>query len=199
MTDRDAYAVLQVAADADDAAVSAAYRAQARRFHPDLVGPAGTRRMVVINAAWDAVRTPDRRAAYDRGRRAEGRMEPDAGPAEGRATGDAAPRDAAPRDAASYWQRPGADGTGSAGRPPGRPSGSVLAFGRHIGWSLGEVARVDPGYQEWLEDRPDGSRYRAEIDDLLKRVGRRRSTDAAVPATRRRFGGPGRTRSGTSR
>ena len=195
MTERDAYAVLQVAADADDAVVSAAYRALARRFHPDLVGPAGTRRMVVINAAWDALRTPDRRAAYDRGRRAEGRVDPPAG-----GTTDARPTDdAAPRDAASYWRRPGADGTGSAGRPPGRPSGSVLAFGRHIGWSLGEVARVDPGYLEWLEDRPEGSSYRAEIDDLLKRVGRRRSTDPDIPATRRRFGGAGRTRHGTSR
>ena len=38
------------------------------------------------------------------------------------------------------------DGTGGAGRPPGRPSGSVLTFGRHLGWSIGEIARVDPGY-----------------------------------------------------
>ena len=94
---------------------------------------------------------------------------------------------------------PGADGTGSAGRPPGRPSGSVLAFGRHIGWSLGEVARVDPGYLEWLEDRREGSPYRAEIDDLLKLLGRRRSTDPDVPATHRQFGRAGRTRTRTSR
>ena len=195
MTERDAYAVLQVAADADDAAVSAAYRALARRFHPDLVGSAGTRRMVVINAAWDALRTPERRAAYDRGRRADGRVDQAAAGTNGAHPTD----DAAPRDAASYWQRPGADGTGSAGRPPGRPSGSVLAFGRHIGWSLGEVARVDPGYLEWLEDRREGSPYRAEIDELLKLLGRRRSTDPDVPATHRRFGRAGWTRTRTSR
>ena len=34
-----------------------------------------------------------------------------------------------------------ADGLGAAGPPPGRPSGSVLNFGRYSGWSLGEIAR----------------------------------------------------------
>jgi hypothetical protein len=53
---------------------------------------------------------------------------------------------------------PPRDGTGGAGRPPGRPSGSVLDFGRHIGWSLGEVARFDPGYLVWLAERPRVSR-----------------------------------------
>ena len=48
------------------------------------------------------------------------------------------------------------DGTGGAGPPPGRPSGSVLDFGRHIGWSIGEIARFDPGYLEWLEAPPRG-------------------------------------------
>jgi hypothetical protein len=72
------------------------------------------------------------------------------------------------------------DGTGGAGPPPGRPAGSVLGFGRHIGWSLGEIARVDPGYLEWLSARPEGQPYVAEIDALLRRTGFR--TD---PAERR--------------
>jgi hypothetical protein len=35
-----------------------------------------------------------------------------------------------------------AEGFGAAGPPPGRPSGTVLNFGRYAGWSLGEVART---------------------------------------------------------
>ena len=69
------------------------------------------------------------------------------------------------------------DGTGGAGAPPGRPSGSVLDFGRHIGWSLGEVARVDPGYLVWLAERPEGEPYRGEIDALLAKIGFRRNTE----------------------
>ncbi|HSL76868.1 MAG TPA: DnaJ domain-containing protein [Candidatus Limnocylindrales bacterium] len=69
------------------------------------------------------------------------------------------------------------DGTGGAGRPPGRPSGSVLDFGRHIGWSLGEIARVDPGYLVWLAERPEGEPYRAEIDALLARNGFHRNVE----------------------
>ena len=80
------------------------------------------------------------------------------------------PRSAAPSSTSSWRPRPAAvrpddvgrartsgltrtaerDGTGGAGPAPGRPSGSVLDFGRHIGWSIGEIARVDPGYLEWL-------------------------------------------------
>ncbi len=43
----------------------------------------------------------------------------------------------------------------------------MLPFGRHIGWSLGEIARVDAGYLAWLRERPEGTPYRAEIDQLL--------------------------------
>jgi len=76
------------------------------------------------------------------------------------------------------YQRPAErDGTGGAGRPPGRPSGSVVPFGRHIGWSLGEIARVDPGYLVWLEDRPEGRPYLEEIDRILRRSGFRHESE----------------------
>ena len=78
------------------------------------------------------------------------------------------------------WHPRTLPGTGAAGLPPGRPSGSVLAFGRHLGWSLGEIARVDPGYLLWLESRPEGQPYGAELDAILRRLGIRR-TDP-VPA-----------------
>jgi len=70
------------------------------------------------------------------------------------------------------------DGLGAAGPPPGRPSGSVLNFGRYSGWSLGEIARSDLEYVEWLDRMPIGRSYREEIDAILRASGRRRSADA---------------------
>ena len=71
-----------------------------------------------------------------------------------------------------------ADGTGAAGPPPGNASGSVLTFGRYAGWSLGEIARGDLEYVEWLDRMPIGRPYRDEIDAILRGAGRRRSAPA---------------------
>jgi curved DNA-binding protein CbpA len=68
-----------------------------------------------------------------------------------------------------------AQGHGAAGPPPGRPSGTVLNFGRYAGWSLGEVARHDLEYIEWLDRAPIGRNYRQEIDEILRSTGRRKS------------------------
>jgi len=65
----------------------------------------------------------------------------------------------------------------AAGPPPGRPSGSVLNFGRYAGWSLGEIGRKDIDYIEWLDRTPIGRQYREEIDAILRAAGRRRSAD----------------------
>jgi curved DNA-binding protein CbpA len=70
-----------------------------------------------------------------------------------------------------------ADGFGAAGPPPGRPSGTVLNFGRYAGWSLGEIARMDLEYIEWLDRAPIGRNYRQEIDEILRLSGRRKSAD----------------------
>ena len=77
------------------------------------------------------------------------------------------------------------DGTGAAGEPPGRPSGTVLPFGRHVGWSIGEIARVDPGYLLWLAERPEGGRYRDEINRLLASMGMRTARPDPTPPWRR--------------
>ena len=66
-----------------------------------------------------------------------------------------------------------AAGTGSAGPPPGSPSGSRITFGRYDGWTIGEIARTDPEYLEWLDRMPIGRTYQAEIDTLLRKQGRR--------------------------
>ncbi|MEA2631848.1 MAG: hypothetical protein QOE66_2067 [Chloroflexota bacterium] len=70
-----------------------------------------------------------------------------------------------------------AEGFGAAGPPPGRPSGTVLNFGRYAGWSLGEVARSDLEYVEWLDRAPIGRNYRQEIDEILRLSGRRKSAN----------------------
>jgi DnaJ-class molecular chaperone len=151
----DAYAILGVDRNADDESIARAHRRLARRHHPDLAGESATRRMMHINAAFEAIRNAPARAEYD-----------------------AARKPPLPRD-----------GTGGAGPPPGRPSGSVLDFGRHIGWSLGEIARVDPGYLVWLADRAEGETYRDEIDDILIGMGvPRRRAYATADATWSRFG-----------
>ena len=68
-----------------------------------------------------------------------------------------------------------ADGEGAAGPPPGNPSGTILNFGRYAGWSLGEIARRDLEYLEWLDRMAIGRAYRDEIDTILRKAGRRRS------------------------
>ena len=64
--DRDAYKVLQIQPDAHQAVVKAAYRALAALYHPDRDGSeVSLRRMVALNAAYEAIRTPERRQVYD--------------------------------------------------------------------------------------------------------------------------------------
>src|SRR6185503_6920786 len=103
----DPYKVLQVDSEAEDEVIQAAYRRLAQKYHPDVAsGPDAAARMAAINAAWEVLRDPTRRAAHDRSRRraarnaeraaAEGRRPPGTAPAPAgaghdRATG-AAPR-----------------------------------------------------------------------------------------------------------
>ena len=176
-----AYTVLGVRHDADDADIAAAYRSLARVYHPDVAGESGNARMSRINAAWDRLRDPRRRDAYDRelgifpGRRAPRQTPLRRGPRE---SSQASTGQAASHPAGSRRRR---DGTGGAGAPPGRPSGSVLEFGRHLGWSIGEIARVDPGYLEWLEVHREGAPYVDEIDEMLVRVGYRETPRRPKP------------------
>jgi hypothetical protein len=79
------------------------------------------------------------------------------------------------------------DGLGAAGPPPGGPSGTGLGFGRYAGWSLGEIARRDLDYIEWLDRMPIGRPYRDELDALLRRAGRRRSAPAEANERRGLF------------
>ena len=178
----DAYAVLGVDPASDDESIAAAYRHLARRYHPDIAGESATLRMMSINAAWDRLRDARRRAEYDeelreidpvRAAAARRRPRPRAKSRDEETSGlgTSAPVEPVARPATR-------DGTGAAGRPPGRPSGSVLDFGRFLGWSMGEISRIDPGYLIWLEDHAEGRRYLEEIDRTLRQVGVRGEAEA---------------------
>jgi curved DNA-binding protein CbpA len=80
-----------------------------------------------------------------------------------------------------------AQGDGAAGPPPGNPSGSMLTFGRYAGWSLGEIARSDLEYLEWLDRMPIGRTYQAEIDSLLRSHRRRATAPTAQEGQRGLF------------
>jgi len=155
---RDHYQVLQVDRRADPDVIRAAYRVLARRYHPDHGGDAQL--MIALNDAWDVLGDPSRRVAYDA--RLGGSAAQSATP-----SGGASPASGA----GTSWSSAGASsdsGTPRAGPPPGNPSGTVLDFGQYQGWSLGEIARHDSGYLEWLQRAPSGRRLRTEIDLLLR-------------------------------
>lgn len=202
----DPYKTLQVDPEAEDEVIGAAYRRLARKYHPDVAaGPEAAARMAAINAAWEVIGDPARRAAFDRDRAAAAGAASatgaGAGAAEARreARAHSAPSgtprepETVSRDWTSGRSSTGggydpsmrtADGQGAAGPPPGRPTGSVLNFGRFAGWSLGEIGRADLEYLEWLDRVPIGRPYRDEIDAILRATGRRRSAEA--DATERR-------------
>jgi curved DNA-binding protein CbpA len=201
----DPYKVLQVDSEADPEVIQAAYRRLAQKYHPDLASDAdAARRMVAINDAWAILRDPEARAALDR-RRALGARKPggaadisrDTEPFRGSGTESSREPESTSADWGSGRSTKGGgydpatmgarEGFGAAGPAPGNPSGTVLPFGRFAGWSLGEVARRDIDYVEWLDRMPIGRPYREEIDALLRQAGRRRSAQPDAPGRRGLF------------
>ena len=160
----DPYEILQVHRKADPEVIRAAYRALARKYHPDFGGEQA--RMVSITEAWAILGDTDRRKAYDaqsvrtQSRRATDRKSAPPAPPNGTADRRGQDREA---------------------------TGSVIDFGRYAGWTVDTLAGHDPEYLEWLARTPIGRRLTAEIDIALSR----RATQAAAlrPAplnTRRR-------------
>jgi len=197
----DPYKILQVDPEAEDEVIQAAYRRLARKYHPDLAETSdAASRMAAINAAWEMLGEPAARRTYDRerdaarsagGHAAEATSQRAAAGPSPTPPRPASPRPAPPAEVVSRDWTAGrssegggfdesmraAEGFGAAGPPPGRPSGSILNFGRYAGWSLGEISRHDIEYIEWLDRAPIGRNYRQEVDDLLRAGGRRRSAD----------------------
>lgn len=135
--ERDAYAVLQVDPRADDFVIRAAYRAIARRWHPDGSAPDADR-MAQVNVAYDRVKTPEARRLYDAERSRLVAVGP--GPSH---TYDAWPNAHPERQSPSPDDR--------------------LDFGRYAGWRIADVARVDPDHLRWLSRHASGVRFREAI------------------------------------
>ena len=154
--------ILGLDGDADWPAIRSAYRAMARRFHPDGSAPDPVR-MAEINRAYEVL---ERRHASDgaspRVPVGPGRVRPPAGSLleriqakEGRsvmADGPARPR------AGSLLQR--VEAATSAGSP-------VIDFGEYAGWRIADVARIDRRYLHWLSRHSSGIRFRAAIAEVL--------------------------------
>ena len=158
-TDADLYKVLNVDSGADAEVIRAAYRALARRDHPDVSShPAASSKMAELNAAFEVLGDAERRAEYDRSRRA----------------------------IAVTTYTPPVDRQPLAARAAARAqSGTVLGFGRYAGWLLADVAREDPNYLEWLARTMIGRGYQEEIDKLLAPT-RPRPLSVSTPARGRR-------------
>jgi DnaJ family protein A protein 2 len=91
----------------------------------------------------------------------------------------ARPRPARPGSGPPPW-------TGAAGPPPGKPSGPVLDFGLFAGWSIGEIARHDPGYLVWLSEHREGRPYLAAIERIIAPMREAARARTGEHATRRR-------------
>lgn len=171
----DLYRVLQVDPSANPLVIQAAYRALAQIFHPDLSGDADE--MKRINAAWEVLGDPRRRKQYDIERAGRHAPVATATPASGvhatppRHHAQAHDPSPTPRPPAASAPRP----EDHAGPPVGPASGSTLKFGRYEGWTVGQVARVDPPFLEWLRRVPLGRQLKPEIDlELQRAAGARR-------------------------
>jgi curved DNA-binding protein CbpA len=128
VSEPDPYKILQVDPEAEDEVIAAAYRRLARKYHPDTaIGAEAAGRMEAINAAWEVLGNPKRRAAHDRHRAVQAAMSRSgaAGARSGTATtGATASGTAAPPSPAHSAARPGStERPGSTARPgsPPRP------------------------------------------------------------------------------
>lgn len=85
----DPYKILQVDPEAEDEVIQAAYRRLAQKYHPDRsTGQAAIDRMVAINAAWETIGDPKRRATFDQARHGTAAQATPPGPQSGRASGE---------------------------------------------------------------------------------------------------------------
>ena len=122
MTDApDPYKVLQVDPEAEDEVIQAAYRRLAQKYHPDRsTGQAAIDRMVAINAAWETIGDPKRRASFDVARSAAAARTPPTGPPEPPRANGGAPSSPAGRspDPAPAGAPPAANPRRAEPRPP---------------------------------------------------------------------------------
>ena len=158
VSDRDAYHVLHVRADAHPLVIQAAYRTLAALYHPDRTDSplASAQRMAELNDAYAKLRNPDSRAAYDAQLPHVARESVVVMPVRARAEAVRARADRA-------------DASPAGGRHEAR-TGGIVDFGRYQGWTIRALARHDPDYLRWLKRHSAGTRFRSEIDSALADV-----------------------------
>ena len=131
--------------------ITAAYRALARRYHPD--GEARDPvRMAALYRAYTLLRDPDARQRYDAKRALTTRT------AVPMTDGAGRPSDGIRRVVPSVGAPPEVDRSNPR---------TTLDFGRYAGWSIAELARHDPDYLRWLSRHSSGIRYRTAIAKVL--------------------------------
>ena len=145
------YRILQILPEADPEVVAAAYRALARKHHPDMEG-GDARLMREINEAWEVLQNATARAAYNE---KHGFIRQNGQPTAAHSS-TAAPPTTSPTSAGPL-----------AARQRSNSTASLIDFGRYEGWRLDDLVRHDRGYVEWLARTPMGMRFRAEIYKLL--------------------------------
>jgi curved DNA-binding protein CbpA len=170
------YRILQVDPAANPLVIQAAYRALAQIFHPDVFGDEDE--MKKINAAWEVLGDPRRRREYDierAGRHPGAVARENASGVNGRASSTEGARPSPTRaaspvrqEAAAAASNPPSRTDDHAGPPRGTPFGPVVRLGRYEGWTLGQVARVDRPWLEWLRRSPAGRGLKDEIDAVLE-------------------------------
>lgn len=142
--DFDPYRTLQVLPTAELEVVHAAFRALALKYHPDRDATRrAAQKMAELNCAYALLRDGAARAAHDRSLRTT-----------------------IAGVSISSSSRPA-----SVPPPASVSPGSVLTFGRYVGWSLSDLARRDPDYLIWLSRHSSGIRYRTEIYSILHAMG----------------------------
>ena len=156
---RDAYEILQLHPSALPEVVEAAYRALAMVHHPDLNGNRDTGAMAELNWAYSVLHDPEERIAYDRRRLAVPVMP----------------------ERSSLMERMQRTAEAAEARDELGPAHVVMDFGRYAGMTLGQVARTDPVYLEWLRRHSSGIRYRSQIDAVLATVTPRRPAVVESP------------------
>jgi hypothetical protein len=159
-----AFEILGVGRDVDWETIRAAYRALARRYHPDGSAP-DPARMAEINRAYEWVER-------HRGRTADGMRSP-------APVAPAAPSVPAGGLYARMRRLEGVDAPDP--EVTGPTDGSLLRriedsranetpvidFGEYAGWRVADVARVDPRYLRWLSRHSSGVRFRDAIAQVL--------------------------------
>ena len=148
---RDPYEILQVHVKAAPEVVEAAYRALARLHHPDRSDEsAADETMADLNWAYAILREPDLRTAYDSRHVAIPVAEPH---------DETAPT--------SLSERVAEAAEAARERQASSSANTILDFGRYAGMTLRQIARIEPGYLEWLRRHSSGLRYRHQIDEVL--------------------------------